>query len=40
MMGERRHLNRDEMFKTIGLIESGGIQADAARAVNTGRGVI
>ena len=40
MMGERRHLNHDEMFKAIGIIESGGTQADAARALNTGRGVI
>lgn len=28
------------MFKAIGIIESGGTQADAARALNTGRGVI
>ena len=39
MMGERRHLNRDEMFNAIGIIESGRTQADAARALNTGRGV-
>ena len=40
MMGERRHLNHDEMFKAIGIIESGRTQADAARALHTGRGVI
>ena len=37
---QRRHLSRDEMFKAIGIIENGGTQADAARALNTGRGVI
>ena len=39
-MEECRNLNRDEMFKAIGIIESGGTQADSARALNTGRGVI
>ena len=40
MMEELRHLDRDEMFKAIGIIENGGTQADAARALNTRRAVI
>ena len=40
MMGERSHLNRDEMFKAIGIIESGGTQANVARALNNERGGI
>lgn len=37
---ERRHLSRDEMFRAIGIIEGGGSQADAARALRTSRGTI
>ncbi|KAJ4438767.1 hypothetical protein ANN_14718, partial [Periplaneta americana] len=39
MNAQRRYLSRDDMFRTIGIIENGGTQADAVRALNTGRGV-
>ena len=36
----RCHLSRDEMFKTFDIIDNGVTQADAAKALNTARGVI
>ncbi|PSN34376.1 hypothetical protein C0J52_07828 [Blattella germanica] len=37
---QRHHLSHDDMFRAIGIIENGGTQADAARVLNTGKGVI
>lgn len=37
---ERRHLNRDEMLRAMGMLEAGMRQIDVARALNTTQSVI